>query len=574
MMNQIPVFVYGRYSTEGQDDGTSMENQMLACRMYAEAHGYVIVKEFKDYAVSGSLPMNERPAGKQMEKAIESGEYNVKYILALVSDRLFRGSLNSASFRDFLDKRGIELLFPDTGIVNRSNRLLQGIKEIIDEEELETITRRLKNGRRNQVSIKKKMVLAVYSYGYDKIGKGKDARLEINPEQARRVKEIFELYVYKNLSQMAIAEYLNAEGVFTFSGNKWASHTINQTLGNLIYKGVYAYGKSEVKFDPKTKKKKPYKLPPEQWLYLDVPELAIITPELWELAQERSKKNKVNTRWTSRNRGRFLLTSFITCPHCKRKIGGFTKKNFLKRSNTYSEYTSYGCRNHACPAYGTNISQYKLDAPVWNWIKEQLNNDERLLAGINRLFQIKQDNIATTVDTKEDLTDLIKKLGKKISRLTVSLANFDEDETEAISSLESQISIFSKEKTKAEKELKKLEAVILENGATEKQKEETLALARAFKTRMEQGENAPTPNKRRLLEMLNLHIELDLLGKKAKVSWGFGNADELTLNNNNNGSNDTNDNGNNGEIVVNHEIPLLNSISRFIRFETVIDLLD
>jgi hypothetical protein len=89
---------------------------------------------------------------------------------------------------------------------------------------------------------------------------------------------------------------------------------------------------------------------------------------------------------------------------------------------------------------------------------------------------------------------------------------------------------------------------------------------------MEQGENAPTPNKRRLLEMLNLKIELDLLGKKAKVSWGFRNADELSMDDKNNGSNDTNDNENNGENVVNHEIPLLNSISRFIRFETVIDL--
>jgi site-specific DNA recombinase len=571
-MNKIPVFVYGRYSTEGQNDNTSMENQMLACKLYAEAHGYVIVKEFKDHAVSGSLPMNERPAGKQMLDAINSGTSNAKFVLCYCPDRLSRSTYVSIGFRETLEKRGMELLFPDIGVINKANEMFQLFREMQAQNELESITRRLKNGRRDTVLLKKKMVLAVYSFGYDKIGKGKYAKLEINPEQARRVKEIFELYVYKNLSQMAIAEYLNSEGVSTFGGKQWFSHTINQTLGNPIYKGVYTYGKSEVRYDPKTGKKKQYELPEDQWICLDVPELAIISPELWDLAQERSEKNKVNTRWTSRNRGRFLLTSFITCPHCKRKIGGFTKKNFLKRSNTYSEYTSYGCRNHACPAYGTNISQYKLDGPVWNWLKKQLDNDEMLLAGIDRLFQIRQDKIANTVDTKEDLTALIKKLGKRIANLVVSLSNFEDDETEAKSSIESQISIFSKEKTKAEKELKKLEAAIIENGATEKQKEETIALARAFRIRMEQGENAPTPNKRRLLEMLNLKIELDLLGKKAKVSWGFRNADELSMDDKNNGSNDTNDNENNGENVVNHEIPLLNSISRFIRFETVIDL--
>jgi DNA invertase Pin-like site-specific DNA recombinase len=584
----IPAFAYGRYSTETQDENTSMENQMLACNNYAKANGLEIVTQYCDNAVSGSLPIEQRPTGRKMINAIEKGEKNVKAIVIYVPDRASRDWVNAGLFRKFLKRKGIECHFTNLGLVSGVTELLVGFMDMFAEQELLTITDRLMKGKRNTVALHKRMVLAVYSYGYTKIGKGKTSRLEINIEQSKLVREIFELYVYKNRSQMAIADYLNSLDVPTFTGmipsqcpngKAWFSHSINQILGNPIYKGVYTYGKSEFRIDPKTGKKKQYDLPPEQWIYLDVPDLAIISNELWEQAQIRSEKNKINTRWTSRNRGKFLLTGFIVCPHCTRKIGGFAKKSFLKRKQQLKETYSYGCRNHVCTAYGRTIEQYKLDGLVWNWLKKQINDEQILVDGINRLFKIKQDRLSDEITRKDELEQFISATTKQIARLTKSLSRIPEDDDATAEPLEKEITLLSRQKTKAEKDLKNIENLIVDRGVTEEQKQETLTLAREIGRKMDQGEQAPTPNKRRLLEMMDLKIELHLVGKRfAVVSWGFGEKpetlqfDETEPMSEDNGSSSP-INGKNGTKKASvHEIPLFNSISRFIRFEGVLEL--
>ena len=460
----LPAFAYGRYSTENQDDNTSMENQMLACKTYAENNELEIISEFCDNAVSGSLPMESRPEGRKMIKALEN--QNVKAIIFYVPDRASRGLINALVFRRNMSNRGVEVHYTNIGRVDGMTETLATFMDMISEQEYKTIIERLARGKRNTVILHKRMVLAVYSFGYTKIGKGKTAKLEINPEQARIVKMVFELYVYKNLSQMAIAERLNSLDIPTFTGKipsqcptgkAWFSHSINQMLNNPIYNGTYTYGKSERRIDPKTGKTKQYALPPEKWIYLDVPDFAIVSKEIWEKAQIRKEKNKTNTRWTSRNRGKFLLTSFITCPYCNRHIGGFTKKRFNKTLNQPVETYSYGCRNHDCEAYGRTIEQYKLDTIIWDWLKKQVNDEDTLVNGINKLFQIKQDKINDDVSRKDEITDLIKTTAKSIVKLTKSLAKIPEDDEITARALEKELSFLSKQQGKAEKDLRDIE---------------------------------------------------------------------------------------------------------------------
>lgn len=47
------AITYYRYSSDAQRDA-SIDQQRQAAHEYAEAHGYYVVKEYEDYAISGT----------------------------------------------------------------------------------------------------------------------------------------------------------------------------------------------------------------------------------------------------------------------------------------------------------------------------------------------------------------------------------------------------------------------------------------------------------------------------------------------------------------------------------------
>jgi DNA invertase Pin-like site-specific DNA recombinase len=89
-------------------DKDSDKRQRAAITAFAKAHGYAIVDEFYDAAVSGADPMAERPGFKAMLDRIAGN--GVRCIIVESPDRFARDLTVQLTGHDFLKSLGIALI--------------------------------------------------------------------------------------------------------------------------------------------------------------------------------------------------------------------------------------------------------------------------------------------------------------------------------------------------------------------------------------------------------------------------------------------------------------------------------
>jgi DNA invertase Pin-like site-specific DNA recombinase len=107
---KIPAIAYLRTSsaTNAGPDKDSDKRQRAAIAAFARAHGYELVAEFYDAAVSGADPIAERPGFKAMLDRIASN--GVRCIIVESPDRFARDLTVQLTGHDFLKSLGITLI--------------------------------------------------------------------------------------------------------------------------------------------------------------------------------------------------------------------------------------------------------------------------------------------------------------------------------------------------------------------------------------------------------------------------------------------------------------------------------
>jgi len=95
--------IYARVSTD--DQGQNPENQLGPLRKYAESLGFLVYKEYVDYASGGN---SNRPQFQAMLSDARKGEFNIILIWAL--DRFSReGILNTLNYLKVLKSHNVAL---------------------------------------------------------------------------------------------------------------------------------------------------------------------------------------------------------------------------------------------------------------------------------------------------------------------------------------------------------------------------------------------------------------------------------------------------------------------------------
>jgi DNA invertase Pin-like site-specific DNA recombinase len=95
-------------STNAGPDKDSDKRQRAAITAFAKAHGYALVEEFYDAAVSGADPIAERPGFKAMLDHIAGN--GVRSIIVESPDRFARDLTVQLTGHDFLKSLGISLI--------------------------------------------------------------------------------------------------------------------------------------------------------------------------------------------------------------------------------------------------------------------------------------------------------------------------------------------------------------------------------------------------------------------------------------------------------------------------------
>lgn len=300
------IIIYARYSSHSQNE-TSIEGQLKVCREFASRNGYVIVGEYIDRALTGTL--DKRPEFQRM--VADSSKKFFQAVLVYQLDRFARNRYDSAIYKARLKKNGVRVLSAKENITDdASGVLMEAVLEGMAEYYSCELSQKVKRG----LTIKAEKGL--YNGGHIYLGYkvNPDNTYALDDNNAVIVRKIFEMYASGN-TIFSINTCLKDNLQLKTKEGKFRNNYINRLLKNKRYTGVYIYKDIEI----------PGGMP------------RIISDELFNKVQmimETNKKAPARTRATEE----YLLTTKLFCGHCKDMMSGVGGT-----SKTGKVYHYYAC---------------------------------------------------------------------------------------------------------------------------------------------------------------------------------------------------------------------------------------
>lgn len=211
----MTAYAYIRVSTTEQVDGTSLADQERKARGVAMIRNEEIAEVFADAGVSGSVPLDERPAGSRLLATLKKGDL----LIVAKLDRAFRNATDALMRSDYFKSIGVKLILIDMGsepvTENGTGRIFFGMLALMAEFERERILERTDNGRKAKRA-KGGHIGGTAPFGFKVVGQGKDARLEPVEDQQFAIRDILSLHA-EGHSLRAIAKHIHVAYGFHIS---------------------------------------------------------------------------------------------------------------------------------------------------------------------------------------------------------------------------------------------------------------------------------------------------------------------------------------------------------------------
>src|SRR5438105_229652 len=206
---RLRVALYARVSTEEQREGQTIQSQIAELERFVQEKDWTVVEIYKDEGWSGSILA--RPGLDRLRDDATKGMFDA----ALVNDvdRLARDVAHLGIIKRDFEKKRIQLIFRKLpGESSPTYNLMVNILGSFAEFERELISDRMRRGKRYKVEVRKQYVgcIAPYGYRYEarSSSNGREAKIEIVPEEAAIVKQIYE-WALTGLSVKKIAKRLD-----------------------------------------------------------------------------------------------------------------------------------------------------------------------------------------------------------------------------------------------------------------------------------------------------------------------------------------------------------------------------
>jgi site-specific DNA recombinase len=388
--------IYARYSSE-QQRKTSIEDQIRNCRAAAERNGWVVLDEFirSDEERTGRTLVGREGIADLIRLAMQRPKV-FDAILIDDTSRLGRYLPDVLRECDRLIYYDVFIYFASDGLDTRdeNSRLVHMVKGYGDERFVRDHGKKVHRGQEGRVL--NGYIHGSRCYGYRNVpipdGTRKGiygqaaiiaVRQEIVPEQAEVVRRIMEMRA-SGLSFGRIARALKADGIEPpRNPNKsgipaWYPSTIKEITKNELYRGVRIWNRVQNVFNFAEGKKSRRKRPPAEWTRVEVPELRIISDELWvnvQAVNQQGHDKYFATRQGGMNRTAasrtYLFSGIMVCAVCG---GNFTVIGG-KAPNV-----RYGCPNYRFRDTCTNkisILRTRLEQQLIAALSKNLM-DERL----------------------------------------------------------------------------------------------------------------------------------------------------------------------------------------------------
>ena len=206
----INVAIYGRVSTEHEEQLSAFDNQMDWYSLLLSTHpNWNIVDIYSDKA-SGTNTKRRKDFNRMINDAI-----NHKFDLIVTREvcRFARNTVDSLNYVRLLSSNGIEVFFVNDGIwsLDTDGELRLTIISALAQDESRKISERVRDGQ--LISRKNGVLYGYNAFGYKHVKgeKSCESHYILDVEEATTVREIFDLYL-SGYAIKAISAKLIAEG--------------------------------------------------------------------------------------------------------------------------------------------------------------------------------------------------------------------------------------------------------------------------------------------------------------------------------------------------------------------------
>lgn len=360
---------------------TSNDDQIRQCRAAAEPKGWAVLDDFirADSEITGQSMVGRDGLNDLIHLAkIKPRPFDI--ILIDDTSRLGRYLPDVLKVTDVLDNYGVSVYFAAQGLDSRQPgfRQIFTLHGMMDEQYVFGLRDKVHRGQEGRV--RKGYVPGGKCYGYrnvpveDPTRRGDYGRpaiigvyQEVIPEEAAVIRRIFEMYATGS-SYADVAKALNAEGTLSPQPPRkgkiraWCPSAIREMLLNEKYRGVVVWNRTKTVRNRETGKTEKRPRPESEWVRVEVPELRIVSDQLWESAREQNRRVRekhgpkrlggMNRTVASRQ---YLFSSLLECGLCNANmviVGGQPPN------------AQYGCPNHRYRGVCENsvrIPQRKLE---------------------------------------------------------------------------------------------------------------------------------------------------------------------------------------------------------------------
>ena len=375
----VRAVIYARVSTDNEGQKESCSNQVALAKGYIADHPNIkLVATYIDDGMSGKNDFT-RPQYNEMLQQLSIDGFDL--IITKALSRLNRDELNSLLLNSMLIEHNATVLTLEDGQLHdfedMNSGLLHSIKYAMDAQ---FVKQQSINGRKTQElrCEKKELSAKDCAYGYD--WHREDKSITINEAQAEVVRRIFEEYVYRNGTPSSIQRALSAEGI----------SICNRTVANIIqderYIGKFYINKRTTKLGTGRTMSKRIKLPREQWVLCERPDLQIVDTDLFEMAQRvhntrimvYEKPDKKTSQ--ARFRGIHKYAGKIFCPVCGKPY----QFGYADRKKTV---TIYRIKNHSnCPNPIRRIYEHDLEEITKKALKQTIDQQEEICISLEKIL--------------------------------------------------------------------------------------------------------------------------------------------------------------------------------------------
>ena len=351
-----------RVSTKGQVDHNDIPMQKIKCRKFAQQQGWRVVMEKAEKGISGSkVSASKRDVIQELRQEAGNGSFDI--LLVYMFDRLGRIESETPFVLEWFVQHGIQMWSVHEGqqrIESHGDKLMNYIRfwQAAGESEKTSIRTR---DRIRQIVSSGHFAGGFVPYGYRAVDKGRVNKrdqpvkdLEIDPEEAAWVREVFEKVANEGASGYAMARMLNDRGLCTRQGARFQSVNIRRMIRHEGYTGYLITKAARSEF---------------------IQELQIVDEKLFARANEvidcRSKKLAQEKNIAAKTNSPTLLAGIVVCAHCGAKMSAFLHTDRYKladgtiREKVQAKYNCYqrGQKLRACDGQSLYLAE-RVDAVV------------------------------------------------------------------------------------------------------------------------------------------------------------------------------------------------------------------